>query len=86
MFEIAFEDLALKKLRKLDRHTAEKIISYFDSEELLKNPKKFGLPLRNEKKGNWRYRIGDYRVICKIKDKELIILFLDVGHRKEIYG
>lgn len=85
MFEVIFEDSFLKKLRKMDRQISEQIIHYFDNEAILKDPKHFAEPLVSNKKGNWRFRIGDYRVICKIIDKELVILALDVGHRSKIY-
>lgn len=49
------------------------------------NPRSSGKALQGEFKGLWRYRIGDYRVICQIKDKELVILVIDLAHRKDIY-
>ena len=51
----------------------------------LLNPKKFGKSLLYNHKGNWRYRVEDYRIICRIEEKELIILVLAIGHRKNIY-
>ena len=45
-----------------------------------------GKGLIENRAGQWRYRIGDYRVICEIKDDEIIVLILDVGHRRNIYG
>ena len=50
------------------------------------NPRLHGKGLVENKSGQWRYRIGDYRVICKIQDKEIIVLVLEVGHRREIYN
>jgi mRNA interferase RelE/StbE len=49
------------------------------------NPRLFGKGLSDDKKGLWRYRIGDYRLLCHLMDDRLIILVVDVGHRKEIY-
>lgn len=51
----------------------------------VENPRYIGKALTGSKKGLWRYRIGSYRVICDINDKKLIILAMEVGHRKEIY-
>lgn len=48
-------------------------------------PKKSGKALVGNHNGKWRYRIGDYRVICKIEENELIVLALEVGHRRKIY-
>ena len=85
MYKIKFTDKASKALRKLDNSIQRKIISYLDQSSLLQNPKSFGKPLLHDKKGSWRYRVGDYRIICQIIDRELVILTLDIGHRKEIY-
>lgn len=49
------------------------------------NPRTFGKGLSANRAGQWRYRIGDYRLICYINDNELIILALSIGHRKEVY-
>jgi len=45
-----------------------------------------GKGLVENKSGQWRYRIGTYRVICEIQDKEILVLGLEIGHRKEIYN
>nr|CBI77786.1 conserved hypothetical protein [Bartonella rochalimae ATCC BAA-1498] len=44
-----------------------------------------GKPLRGQLSGLWRYRVGDYRILCDLYDKELVVLVLAVGHRKNIY-
>ena len=49
------------------------------------NPRQHGKDLTANRRGQWRYRIGDYRTICQIFDDKLVILALSVGHRKEIY-
>lgn len=54
--------------------------------ERSENPRLHGKGLIENRTGQWRYRIGDYRVICEIKDDEIIVLILDVGHRRNIYG
>lgn len=51
-----------------------------------KDPRAFGKALKGNMKGMWRYRIGDYRVICEIKDDKLVVLALLLGHRREVYG
>lgn len=50
-----------------------------------KNPRSLGKGLTSDKVGLWRYRVGDYRVICKIEDETITVLVLAVGHRKNIY-
>ncbi|MCF1613658.1 MULTISPECIES: type II toxin-antitoxin system RelE family toxin [Tetragenococcus] len=75
-----------KQLKKLDNFTAKTILKWLDKNiEGVNNPRTFGKPLVGNHSGKWRYRIGDYRVITKIDDKKLIILALEVGHRKDIY-
>jgi mRNA interferase RelE/StbE len=54
-------------------------------ERLLKNPRQFGRGLVGNKAGLWRYRIQDYRIICRLEDQRLVVLVVAVGHRKEIY-
>ncbi|WP_242325310.1 type II toxin-antitoxin system RelE family toxin [Faecalibaculum rodentium] len=51
----------------------------------LDNPRSIGKPLKGDKKGYWRYRVGNYRIIAKILDDRLEVLTVTVGHRKEIY-
>jgi mRNA interferase RelE/StbE len=49
------------------------------------DPRKFGKPLRAELAGLWRYRVADYRILCQIRDRELIVLVVAVGHRRDVY-
>jgi mRNA interferase RelE/StbE len=49
------------------------------------NPRLFGKGLQGDKQGLWRYRVGDYRVICQILDDELVILVIKTAHRKNVY-
>jgi len=52
----------------------------------VENPRSLGKPLQGSRFGEfWRYRVGDYRLICKIEDERLLVLVLRIGHRKEIY-
>ena len=69
-----------REFKKLDRYTQLMIRSWIN-----KNLVECADPLVANRKGQWRYRIGDYRLICLIDDHELIILALSVGHRREAY-
>ena len=83
---IEVSDYAEKQLRKLDKPIQKRLLDWLDDRiEGCKNPRHFGEPLRGEMAGLWRYRIGDYRVICEIQDQQLVVLALTVGHRREIY-
>ena len=75
-----------REFKKLDRYTQQMIKSWIKKNlEGCDNPRLHGKAFIGDKKGLWRYRIGDYRLICSIQDERLIILALSVGHRKEIY-
>ena len=77
---------AEKQLRKLDRPVQKRIVDWLEDRiEGCKSPRHFGEPLRGEMAGLWRYRVGDYRIICEIQDQQLVVLALAVGHRREIY-
>lgn len=49
------------------------------------DPYVHGKSLEGNLKGKWRYRVGDYRLICNIDDEKVVILILVIGHRKEVY-
>ncbi len=83
---IEVQDKAVKSLAKIDRKQATKIWHFLEVElPAMTNPRASGKALQGEFKGLWRYRVGDYRLICQIKDEKIIILVLDVDHRKDIY-
>lgn len=83
---VEFQLTAQKQIKKLDRATQARILGYFRNRVLAaEHPCKLGKPLHGDKGDLWRYRIGDYRAICKIEDQRLVVLVLVVGHRREIY-
>lgn len=75
-----------KEFKKLDKYT-QRILKSWIQKNLLAcdNPREHGKGLTANLNGLWRYRIGDYRLICDIQDEELVILALTVGHHREIY-
>ena len=81
-----FDSRALKELRKLGHPAQKLIIEYLDRRIAGKrNPRRLGKALKAELAGLWRYRVGDYRIICQIQDKEVIVLGVAVGHRRRVY-
>ena len=75
-----------KEFKKLDKYTQQMIKSWIGKNlQNCENPRTHGKGLTANKSGQWRYRIGDYRLLCLIQDRELIILALTVGHRRDIY-
>ena len=75
---------AQRALKKLDRQTAARIIAYLEV-VAAGDARAKGKALTGQLGGFWRYRVGDWRVICRIEDQRLIILVIDVGHRGDIY-
>ena len=75
----------LKQLKKMGKSEAKRIINYMKEIERLDNLRVRGKALVENLKGFWRYRVGDWRVICDIVDEEIIIHVIEVGHRREVY-
>jgi mRNA interferase RelE/StbE len=83
---IEYSGLALKQLRKLNRSVQAEILDYMDKRiAMAANPCDFGKSLRHDKFGLWRYRVGDYRIICELNYKVTVVTVLAVGHRSTIY-
>lgn len=82
---IIYSEEALKSLKKLDRPVQKLIISYMDKIALLEEPRARGKALSASLRGFWRYRVGEYRILCEIQDEKLIICVVDIDHRKNIY-
>lgn len=83
---IEFNRTAEKQIRKLDRKAQETIVRFLrERVQPTGDPRQWGKPLRGEKRGLWRYRVGDYRLICDIQDEKITVLVLAVGHRKDVY-
>ena len=84
---IKYTDSARKQLKKLDKQSAIRILDFMD-ERIFEsdNPRSIGKVLTGPKLGTyWRYRVGDYRIICNIQDGQLCVLVIEIGNRKEIY-
>ncbi len=76
-----------RELRKLDAPVQKLILSYLRTRVLtLKNSRDFGHALSGNKAGLWRYRVENYRIICRIEEDALVILVVGIGHRKEGYN
>lgn len=84
-WRIDFTKAADKALRKLDRLTAGRVLDELEEIAKLDDPRSRGKALTGNLAGLWRYRVGDYRVVCDIEDGVLVILVVDVAHRREVY-
>ena len=73
-------------MKRIDHDAQRQIYRYLASRIATdENPRRFGKALSGDKTGLWRYRVGDYRIVCKIEDDRLIVLVVAVGHRKLVY-
>jgi len=85
-WKIELTELAVKQLKKMGRSETKRITEYLRKRiEPLEDPRLLGKALKGDLSTLWRYRVGDYRLICELKEKELIVLVVRVGHRKGIY-
>ena len=75
-----------REFRKLDSYTQRMVKAWIDRNiSETDNPRQHGKGLSASRRGQWRYRIGDYRLLCEIQDDRLVILALTIGHRREVY-
>ena len=86
MWHLKFSKRADKQLSKMDAGVRRIIVSWLIKNiNGCENPRVHGKGLTGNHSGEWRYRVGDYRVLCEIKDDELTVLAIEIGHRKNIY-
>lgn len=84
-WRIRFSKEADKSLRKLDRQVSARILDELEEVSRLDDPRTRGKALVGNLAGLWRYRVGDYRVVCDIEDEVLVILVVGVAHRSSVY-
>ncbi len=82
---LEYKKNARKQLRKLDIQIAERMLTDMEYFTAQPDPRAFAVSLTGTWKGFWRFRTGDYRVICEIDEGKLLILVVKVGHRRDIY-
>lgn len=82
---IEFERKADKQLDKLNPGDAARIVKLLDEVALLDDPRDRGHSLTGELGGLWRYRAGDWRVIVRFENQRVVILVIEIGHRREVY-
>jgi len=86
-YEIEFDPAALKDLKKLDRPIQQRLVGFLKLRVgTLDNPREIGEPLSGATLGNyWKYRVGDWRIICDIQDSRIIVRVLRIGNRREVH-
>lgn len=86
-FEIEFDPDAVKDLKKLDRSIQQRLIGFLKQRvATLDNPRNIGEALAGPKLGGyWKYRVGDWRIICDIQDRRIVVRVLRIGNRRDVY-
>ena len=85
-WRVDYSQAAVKQLYKLDRQTRRLILSWIEKNLIgCENPRAHGKGLSANRAGQWRYRVGDYRLLAELKDGELLILMIRIAHRSEVY-
>lgn len=85
-YDVVFSKTALKQLKKMDNYTKLMLVNWIEKNlGNCEDPRILGKALKGNLKNQWRYRVGDYRILCEIEDDKLIILVINVDHRREIY-
>jgi len=83
-YRIEFSEKSKKQIKKLSKETKIKIITYLEA-RVSKSPLSQGKRLKGFLGEYWRYRVGDYRVICSVESAKLMVMVIEVGHRSKIY-
>ncbi len=85
-YTIVFDAKALKALDALDRTQTRLILAWIDKNlNGTDDPRILGKPLKGKLSSYWRYRVGQYRILVELLDKELIIVIISIGHRRDVY-
>lgn len=85
-YTVEYTEKAVKSIRKLDPGVRVFIKAWIDKNLVdCEDPRVHGKGLVANRSGKWRYRVGDYRILADIQDEKLVILVIDIGHRKDIY-
>lgn len=85
-WRIEYLKSARKDVERLDRQVRHRIRDYLEQRvAALDDPRELGKPLKGQLATLWRYRVGSHRVICELRDHEVVVLVVRVGHRKDVY-
>ncbi len=85
VWQIEIDDFAKSQLNKLDKAVQRQIAKFVDKLANSTSPQLLAEPLRKELHPFIKYRVGDYRIVCKLENKKLIIIVLFIGHRSSVY-
>jgi len=86
VWRVEFHRAAVSDLRKLGPDGERRVLCYLRERIASSNdPRRFGHALTGDRKGLWRYRVGDYRIVASIEDDRFVVLVVTVGHRRQVY-
>ena len=86
VWRVEFDRAAVRDLRGLDLDAERRILRYLRERiSGSTDPRRLGHALTGDRKGLWRYRVGDYRIVAAIEDDRFVVLVVAVGHRREVY-
>ena len=86
-WSLEYTQRARKQLRKLDPAARKTVLLWLDKNvDGSDDPRVRGKALVGDRKGSWRYLVGDYRVLCRIEDERLVVLALEIGRRRSVYS
>lgn len=85
-YSVRFTAAAVKQLKKMDPKDAKRILDYMEEVERLEDPFSRGSGLVENLRGLWRYRVGDWRILCEVVRQKLLIHVMYVGHRRDVYS
>ena len=85
-YRVELTEKAKKQLKKLDKSVAKLITSWMMKNlQDCENPRQHGKGLVENRSGQWRYRIGDYRILAEIQEEKVVILVIEIAHRRSVY-
>lgn len=85
-WRVELTETAERQLEELDAQQSKRILKFVQKLTRLENPRSLGEALHGPRFGEfWKYRVGDYRLICKIENDRLMVFVVKIGHRREVY-
>ena len=85
-YSVEYTEKAVKSLKKLDPGVRKFLKAWIDKNLVdCENPRIYGKGLSENRSGQWRYRVGDYRILADIQDDKLVIIVIKIGHRRNVY-
>ena len=86
VWRVEFDRAAVRDLRKLGKDSERRVLRYLRERSVgSADPRRFGHPLTGDRRGFWRYRVDEYRIVAAIEDYRFVVLVVAVGHRREVY-